>query len=315
MGKHGNYQAAVSDVKVQNYCMKDGDFIWWGRDPTLRAEMRGKKRNLLLADLIADRTTVDDAVSQSPELILKYDQLTQNLSAFKASKRAQASQWRRPSLVYLVGPSGVGKTTLAMSLFPPEETYKVPLPSKQANQWWFNGYHGQRCLVFDNVSKETVPPYDLLCQMVDNSSSLIPVKGGLVRCSPSVIVVTSVLHPSILWEGNWDIQMKRRLSQLHEAFLLGPDGRKLSSYELQSEISNGLSYRNVQWEETKLDEFRVLTLPPATVSLLATLQASLNCVEKPPTVQTPPLIEMDAVPLFDPTDSELLENFTRFINE
>jgi len=309
MGKHGNYQAAMSDIAVAKYCTKDGDYVWWGRDPSLRQEVRGKKRNLLLADIITGKLSIEDAVMQSPELILKYDTLTQNLEQFQAAKRASGPRLP-PVFIYLAGPSGVGKTTMAESLCPPSETYKVPLPTTGQKTWWFNGYRGQQCLVFDNVSKETVPPYDLLCQVIDSSSCRIPVKGGLVSCAPSLIVVTSVLHPSDLWGQNWDIQMKRRLTFLYEAFLVNARGEKLGMQEAQEEMRvGGLNSRNVIWESTPLSAFKVLTLPDASMKLMAELQASLKCgVQKPPTpvVETQTMISEE--PWFEAMDSGQLVN-------
>lgn len=289
MGKHGNYQAALSDIAVAKYCMKEGDFIFWGRDPTVRAELRGKKRNLVLAEVLSGKTTIEQAVENQPELLLKYNILTQNLNQFKAAKRASERKGR-PEFHYIVGPSGVGKTTLAMSLFPAEETYKVPLPSQHSKAWWFNGYHGQKCLVFDNVSKETVPPYDLLCQMVDNSMCLLPVKGGLVTCSPCVVLVTSVLQPGVLWENNWDIQMKRRLTALHEATIRDESGRILGEQEAMGELENGINRRSVLWETTRMDAFKILTLPPDTTRLLDQLRLAMVTLEETiPVMATPPI--------------------------
>lgn len=268
--RHGNYQPCRSDQAVMQYCVKEGDYIWWGADPKERSEARGKKRKMLLASLVSGDVSLESAVLTDASLILNYDKLSRNLLQFRAATRSRPSG-TAPRLIYLQGPSGVGKTTLAKSLQPAEETYLVPLPSKPGNPWWFDGYCGQRCLVFDNVSKETVPPYDLLCLMVDVSTCKIPVKGGHVSCSPSVIVITSVLEPSQLWGSLWDVQMKRRMTDLWVATttssLMGTSAM---------EMANGVSGRvDVSWTRMDLAPWKVLALPKATQTLSTILQKSM----------------------------------------
>lgn len=269
--KHGNYQPCRSDQAVLKYCVKDGDYIWWGADPKERQEARGKKRKMLLSAVISGETSLEAAVASDAGLILNYDKIQKNLLSLRAATRLRPTG-EAPRLIFLQGPSGVGKTTMAKSLHAAEETYLVPLPSKPGSPWWFDGYCGQRCLVFDNVSRETVPPYDLLCMMVDTSTCRIPVKGGLVSCSPSTIVITSVLEPSQLWGTLWDVQMKRRMTDLWVASTtLSTMGQSLT------EMANGLGGRmDVMWTRMDLAPWKILALPPATKTLTGLLQKSLT---------------------------------------
>jgi len=271
--RHGNYQAARSDEAVVKYCQKDGDFIWWGADPNVRQGLREGKRSFLMAGLVAGTTSLEDAVMQHPALLSHYKQLEQNLAAFRAAKKRRP-QGVTPLFLYLMGPSGVGKTTVAKSLHPVEETFLVPLPQK-AGDWWFDGYSGQRCLVFDNVSRATCPPYDLICRLVDASTCSVPVKGGHVSCSPDVIVVTSVLHPSELWQGNWDVQVKRRITHLLEAkttlsSTLGEN--QVTALEME----HGVTRSDVTWTQVDLTPWRVTALPPGTTTLLERLRVEVT---------------------------------------
>lgn len=272
-GKHGNYQAARSDEHVVKYCKKDGEFIWWGANPNDRAELRGKKRNLQLAKLVKGEMTLEQLVEEEPNLILKYKSLAENLRLFQASKKRRPDGVA-PRFVYLTGPSGVGKTTLAKSLKAGEDTFLVPLSATGA-QWWFDGYQGQRCLVFDNVSKATCPPYDLICQMADRSPCSVPVKGGFVSCSPDVIVITSTLSPSLLWK-EWDLQMKRRITDLWEASLT-MDTTTRNQEEIM-ELAHGVDRPNLIWRRTDLSKWRITELPSATLSLLEELQKTESTV-------------------------------------
>jgi len=273
LGKHGNYQAARSDDAVIKYCAKEEDYIWWGRNPKDVRDIRNAKRSLVLADVLSGAKSVETIVDEHPEYLLLYDRIVKNLSQFRAAKR-QRSASVVPEFLFLTGPSGVGKTTLALSLAPAEETFPVPLPQKGTAQWWFDGYQGQRVLVFDNVSPATAPPYDLLCQMVDKYTVQVPIKGGFVACAPSVIVITSVQTPQQLWGDLWDAQMKRRLTQLWTATVGPATTQALADLVSRGETHVGFSERartTITWNQENLEAWKILSLPPKTLELRSTL--------------------------------------------
>jgi len=263
---HGNYQQCRSDEAVMKYCAKEGDFVWWGVDPRLRSKARGNKQNLVLAKVISQSITVEQAVTESPGLFTKYVQLKKSLDLWRAEANRRPVG-TSPRFIYLMGPSGVGKTTIARGLFTEEETFLPVLPTRPGDPWWFDGYAGQKCLVFDNVSTDTMPPYDLICQMVDTSSSMVPVKGAVLRCSPHVVVITTTLHPKDLWPSQWDIQMRRRITDFWIASSVTMD---------DPENANALNDRIVMWTPVPMSRWKVLTLPPQTTRLMKTLKRSLE---------------------------------------
>jgi len=212
MGHHGNYQATRSEDAVMQYCAKEEDYIWWGVDPKTRADLRGKKRNLALAQLVSGLSTPADAVVKCPALLLHYDKLKSNTAMLRADQR-MLGLGHVPACLLVQGPPGCGKTTLATSLTPGLDVFPVPLPSGKEATWWFDGYRGEPILLFDNISAATAPPYDLLCRIVDRLMCSVPTKGGHVQCRPRVVVITTTENPGTIWLNRWDHQMMRRLTR------------------------------------------------------------------------------------------------------
>lgn len=136
-GKRGNYQDARSDKAVVKYCTKEGDFIWWGQDPNVRSMLREGKAKLSLSSVVSGDMSLVDLVESDPRTLLHLDQLKKNLALFLSLKKTRIA--KVPTLMYLFGPSGVGKTTLARSFAEEKEIYMVPMPPKAQTPFWFDG--------------------------------------------------------------------------------------------------------------------------------------------------------------------------------
>lgn len=295
-GKHGNYQGARSDANVQKYCIKDGDYIFWGMtDPKQRQDCRKRHINLIIADILTGTKSLEQAIQERPSLLLQLDKLQMNLDLMK-SLTAKRKEGQMPSLIFIEGPAGVGKSTIAHSLTLPEETFLVPLPSSKGSSWWFDGYHGQQMILFDNISPETAPPYDLICQMVNPSVCRLPVKGRFVLSSASMIVMTSTASPKTIWK-NLDHQMMRRMTTYLRAEYVPSTSMMKQALMTQTQVdwmmnNPGLALpepllsedqqpsvwhsHEVTWSQVSLDEWRSPTLPAATVQAMGALHAQLR---------------------------------------
>lgn len=270
-GHRGDYQQAESDIAVAKYVTKDGDYIWWGVDPRVRDEVRGMKRNLVLAELVDGDKSLVDAVQANPGLLLHLTQLEANLRVFRALKRVRPDG-SVPQLYYLMGPSGAGKTAMAKSMaVDPKDIFIVPLP-REREGYWFDGYQGESVVVFDNVSIRTSPPYDLICQMVDRSACRVPSKGGHVMCHPLKVVITSIYPPEQLWTM-WDAQVGRRLTLFLEAT---PVFKRTPTVTSRGQFEPVVVLVDYEWKEKDLTPYLGLGLTTGTRRAMEALRQYRN---------------------------------------
>jgi len=95
----------------------------------------------------------------------------------------------------LWGPTGVGKSHVAFTLDEPAETFVVPI--QNSGNLWFDGYQGQRTIVFDDFDPKTVP-YRTLLRICDRYRLELPVKGGFVVGKWSNVIFTAN-DPPVQW--------------------------------------------------------------------------------------------------------------------
>jgi len=127
-GKRGNYQAPRSNEAVVKYCKKEGDFIWWGIDPHKAHAARTSHARILEEDLVTGKTTLVEFFQQNPNKIMHYLNYKRSLMAYLADK--QQTRLEPPEVLWIQGPSGIGKSTLATSC---AKTYfVVPLAKTDA---------------------------------------------------------------------------------------------------------------------------------------------------------------------------------------
>jgi len=225
--KHGNYQACRSSNNWARYCAKEDDFIQWG-DLNVRrdAGQRHGRKRMIGEDLITGKVTLHDAVVASPELLFGLSNLRRDLTTYQNLQVGSLTSRPVPKLIYLMGDSGIGKTTMALSLAP-DSSYVVGLP--QSGHVTFNGYKDQELILFDNLSCDMCPPYDMILRIVDKPQCLGPVRyGDPVSLVPRIVVLTSIHHPTAVWK-QMDEQMWRRMTR----FIIGTGKQPLTTWANQ----------------------------------------------------------------------------------
>ena len=91
------------------------------------------------------------------------------------------------------GDPGTGKTRRAYHDYP--DAFWVP----GGNKVWFDGYAGESSIVFDEFYGQM--EYPLFLRLCDRYPIKLPVKGGFVECSATVLVFTSNKDPREWYVG------------------------------------------------------------------------------------------------------------------
>jgi len=145
-GHRGDYQVPRSSSAVTKYCTKEGDYVWWGVDPTKARAARTSHTKIMKEDLVTGKTSVHDFIAQNPDQIGDYLNLKRNLMAWKADSQTRTAP---PQVLWLQGPPGIGKTSVARAAS--ATTFIVPL-AKTDQMWWMDGDSGQDVIMFDNLT-------------------------------------------------------------------------------------------------------------------------------------------------------------------
>lgn len=95
-----------------------------------------------------------------------------------------------PNVVWIYGPTGVGKTQLAFRLADSEDRYIKKSPNR-----WFQGYDGHRTVIFDDIREEWMPFVSIL-GLLDSKPFVVENKGGSRQFLAEHVYITSILPPT-----------------------------------------------------------------------------------------------------------------------
>lgn len=93
----------------------------------------------------------------------------------------------------IIGSPGVGKTTKAVALGG-EDAFMYSSP----NKIWWSGYDGKSAVIFDDFHGNY--PFEEWKKLTDKYSHRVPVHNGMINFNPSLLVITSNLHPTNWWK-------------------------------------------------------------------------------------------------------------------
>ena len=134
------------------------------------------------------------------------------LASLQQLLHSKKRTWKTVVHVYWSQKTGTGKTRFAEEMSGEDAYYFAP----QANSYWFDGYNGNRVVVFDDFDGTHIP-YRVLLRICDRYPCRVPVKGGYKEFVATKIVFTSNLHPSEWYRHRPGLDMRplyRRITKI-----------------------------------------------------------------------------------------------------
>ncbi len=177
-----------------SYCSKNDDRLDGPFEFGAVTSGAGARTDLYEAAVVVQTRGVAAVAADMPDLYIKYHR---GLKAYaQLHQRLNAPAMREvPYVAVIWGSTGLGKSHTAFTMDDRGETFVVPIQNK--GTLWFDGYEGQRTLIFDDFDPTTVP-YRTLLRLLDRYRLEIAVKGDFVLAQWQNIILTSN-HPPSLW--------------------------------------------------------------------------------------------------------------------
>lgn len=204
--------------QAADYCRKDGDFEEKGEE-----SQQGARTDLHeLVDRIMGGETAEEVILSNPRRAWLYQTHIQRLAGMRMQHRTN-----KPKIVWLWGPSGVGKTRMVMT-----EHQSVYI--KDGTRWW-DGYTQQEAILLDDFDGNNVNYRDFL-RLLDRNPYRGETKGSYVPINSPYIYITCEHHPSEYWKDNELHQVMRRLDHCYLIHHYDDDG---CHYTEDTEVGQG----------------------------------------------------------------------------
>jgi hypothetical protein len=170
-------------------------------NPFIKGELtsQGKRSDLdgLLTDIKAGMAYPDLIEAHPSEFFKYHGAIDKAMSIFLPDRN-----WTM-EVIWCYGPTGTGKSHYANSQDLPGNIYRKP-PGK-----WWDGYHGQPTVIFDEFRADWFPFYHLLL-LLDKYPLKVEIKGGTRNFSSKRIIITC----PVKWDECFRSQTEEKLDQL-----------------------------------------------------------------------------------------------------
>ncbi len=181
----------------RDYCSKDCILY---EDGTLPAQ--GNRTDIeVCKDIVKSTNSMREVVTHATsvqgvriaEIWLKYHEPPRNF---------------KPHVIWIYGPSGVGKTKLAYELAGPKPY------TCMKNLKWLEGYDGHETTIIDEL-RSSFCSFATFLRLIDRYEYRIEQKGSSRQFLSKKIIITSVHAPAAVWDTNEDIyQLHRRIDEI-----------------------------------------------------------------------------------------------------
>lgn len=138
----------------------------------------------------------------------EYMMYTRGITAY--SNIIAPHRTKAPTVYWLWGKSGVGKTTYARNLAKNPDSYYV----KDASIWW-DKYEQQEVILIDDFDEARFP-FRVLLNLLDVLKMQGQTKGSYVEINSDYVAITCEFSPAQLWTDNDYIQVERRIDKVIE---------------------------------------------------------------------------------------------------
>lgn len=196
---------------------------------------QGKRRDIHdITERIRNGQTIRDLIDDDAgaEAIVKYHR---GLTILRSLCRKQRDPALPPCIIWIHGPTGVGKTKCAFSLSMEFTKSVDDIWLSSGGLQWFGGYDGQRFAIFDDFRAKHAPDFSFLLRVTDRYPIRVPFKGGETEWNPFVIFFTCPKDP----ESCFSTRAEHRPEDVRQLL------RRITAIE---------HYES--WDDGKLDEYR-----------------------------------------------------------
>lgn len=124
-----------------------------------------------------------------------------------------------PRVLWLYGTTGTGKTRTAVELaqqYAPDDWW-----ISSGSLRWFDGYDGQRVVIFDDLRTKHCE-FSMLLRLLDRYPMSVEIKGATVTWSPECIFITAPQDPRSMWSLRTTEQLDQLERRISKQYLL-PD--------------------------------------------------------------------------------------------
>ena len=175
------------------YVKKDGDVL----DEIGTAPQQGKTHT------VGELKEIND-----PSILNSYEYRTW-LAIKNAPQKIKKSEWNKTvKVIYIFGPSGIGKSTKAYDLAP-DEFEEV----KYINGFWNGCVDGTGCCIYDDFRDSHMKASEFI-NFIDYRVHNLNVKGGNVKNKYDLIIITSIQSPHEIYNNVTEEQKTQWLRRM-----------------------------------------------------------------------------------------------------
>lgn len=181
-------------AQASDYCAKedsrvDGPWILG----LISQEDQGTRTDLrTMAESLLEHRDVRAIAFEHPHMYMRYNR---GMVQLLAATQKVRSRHEAPEVILLYGPAGCGKTRYAY------DTWGADMYRKMSNNRWFDGYFGQRCVLYDDFDgRMSKTELNTTLNWTDRYELAVETKGGVIPYAPYIVVITTNLHPHTWYE-------------------------------------------------------------------------------------------------------------------